>query len=91
MRSYANISDELEPAGYNAGDIAYIKERLEHYLALREVIRKASGETLDLKAYEADMRHMIDTYIEAAEPRIILRSITFRCSTSSSTAAWPRL
>ena len=71
VRSYANISDELEPAGYNAGDIAYIKERLEHYLALREVIRKASGETLDLKAYEADMRHMIDTYIEAAEPRII--------------------
>ena len=71
VRSYANISDELEQAGYNAGDIAHIKKRLEHYLALREVIRKASGETLDLKAYEADMRHMIDTYIEAAEPRII--------------------
>ncbi len=38
---------------------------------LRETIRKASGETLDLKAYEADMRHLIDTYIEAAEPRTI--------------------
>ena len=34
-------------------------------------IRKASGETLDLKAYEADMRHLIDTYIEADEPRKI--------------------
>src|SRR5213080_4948394 len=32
---------------------------------------KASGETLDLKAYEADMRHLIDTYIEADEPRKI--------------------
>ena len=71
VRSYANIADELEQAGYSTGDIAHIKNRLEHYLALREVIRKASGETLDLKAYEADMRHMIDTYIEAAEPRII--------------------
>jgi type I restriction enzyme R subunit len=37
----------------------------------RQVIRKASGETLDLKAYEADMRHLIDTYIEADEPRKI--------------------
>jgi type I restriction enzyme, R subunit len=35
------------------------------------VIRKASGETLDLKAYEADMCHLIDTYIEAKEPRKI--------------------
>ena len=34
-------------------------------------IRMASGETLDLKAYEADMRHLIDTYIEADEPRKI--------------------
>ena len=36
-----------------------------------EVIRKASDETLDLKGFEADMRHLIDTYIEAAEPRKI--------------------
>ena len=36
-----------------------------------EIIRKASGETIDLKAFEADMRHLIDTYIEADEPRPI--------------------
>ncbi|HUG80669.1 MAG TPA: hypothetical protein VML01_03335, partial [Bryobacterales bacterium] len=36
-----------------------------------EIIRKASGETLDLKAYEADMRHLIDTYIEAGESKKI--------------------
>ena len=35
------------------------------------MIRNASGETLDLKAYEADMRHLIDTYIEAKKPRKI--------------------
>src|SRR5438093_12263728 len=32
---------------------------------------KVSGETLDLKPYEAEMRHLIDTYIEADEPRKI--------------------
>ncbi len=71
VRIYANIADELEPAGYSAADVGRIKKQLEHYLNVREIIRKASGETLDLKAYEADMRHLIDTYIEADEPRTI--------------------
>jgi type I restriction enzyme R subunit len=71
VRAYANIADELEPAGYDVGDIARIKQQLEHYLNVREIVRKASGESLDLKAYEADMRHLIDTYIEADEPRTI--------------------
>jgi type I restriction enzyme R subunit len=71
VRSYANIADELEAAGYSEDDITRIKRQLEHYLNVREIVRKASGETLDLKAYEADMRHLIDTYIEAAEPKKI--------------------
>ena len=71
VRAYAGISDELDRAGYSTTAIARIKARLDHYIKLREVIRMASGETIDLKAYEADMRHLIDTYIEAATPRII--------------------
>jgi len=71
LRAYANIADELEPAGYGSADIERIKRQLDHYLNVREIIRKASGESLDLKAYEADMRHLIDTYIEADAPRTI--------------------
>jgi len=71
VRAYANIADELEGAGYSGADIARIKQQLDHYLDIREIVRKASGESLDLKAYEADMRHLIDTYIEADEPRKI--------------------
>ncbi len=69
VRAYANIADELEGAGYSSSGIARIKKQLDHYLNIREIVRKASGESLDLKAYEADMRHLIDTYIEATEPR----------------------
>jgi type I restriction enzyme, R subunit len=71
VRSYANIADELDRAGYDETGVSRIKQQLIHYLNLREIIRKASGETLDLKTYEADMRHLIDTYIEADEPRKI--------------------
>ncbi len=71
LRAFANIADELESAGYSEIDIHRIKKDRDHYLKLREIIRNASGESLDLKAYEADMRHLIDTYIEADEPRKI--------------------
>lgn len=71
VRAYANISDDLSRAGYSDADIEQIKERIDRYLKLRETIRNAAGEKLDLKAYEADMRHLIDTYIEASEPRKI--------------------
>jgi type I restriction enzyme R subunit len=71
VRAYANIADEMDAAGYSAADIARTKQKIDYYLNVREVIRKASGESLDLKAYEADMRHLIDTYIEADEPRKI--------------------
>jgi len=71
VRAFANISDELQAAGYSEPEIRQIKDDLDRYLKLREVIRLASGETIDLKAYEADMRHLIDTYIEADAPRSI--------------------
>ena len=71
VRAFANITDELEVAGYSEGEMRRIKKDLDRYLKLREIIRNASGESLDLKAYEADMRHLIDTYIEADVPRKI--------------------
>jgi type I restriction enzyme R subunit len=71
VRAYANIADELETAGYRPADIGRITQQLAHFLNVREIIRHASGESLDLKAYEADMRHLIDTYLEADEPRTI--------------------
>jgi type I restriction enzyme R subunit len=71
VRGYANIADELEAAGYDAAGVVHIKQELKRYVELRDIIRNSSGEKLDLKAYEADMRHLIDTYIEADEPRKI--------------------
>lgn len=71
VRAYANLADELEAGGYTPAQIENFKSLQKHYLNLREIIRKAAGETLDLKPYEADMRHLIDTYIEAQAPRKI--------------------
>ena len=71
IRAYANIADELEQAGYNDMEIKQIKADLDFYLKLREDIKIMSGEILNLKAYETDMRHLIDNYIQAEEVRKI--------------------
>jgi type I restriction enzyme, R subunit len=71
VRAYANLADELEDAGYGEAEIRWIKAQVTHYVGVRDVIRNASEETLDVKPFEADMRHLIDTYIEADEPRKI--------------------
>jgi len=71
VRSFANIADELEEAGYLSAEIEIIKKQMDWYLKLRDTIRKASGETLDLKSYEADMRMLIDMFIEADRSRTI--------------------
>jgi len=39
----------MEEAGYTQIEIAEIKEKVDFYLKLREEIRNASGETLDMK------------------------------------------
>jgi type I restriction enzyme R subunit len=69
--AFAEIANELDLAGYDATQADRIKRAVADYVRIRDVVRMASGETLDLKAYEADMRHLIDTYIEAKEPRKI--------------------
>jgi len=71
IRAYANLSAEMDDAGYTVKEQEEIEKTLDFYLKLREEIRMASGETLDMKAYEADMRHLIDNYIQADEPRLI--------------------
>lgn len=71
LRAWASVADELGAAGYSAADDVRLRGLLDRYVKLREIVRKASGEMLDLKPYEADMRHLIDTYIEAEEPREI--------------------
>jgi type I restriction enzyme R subunit len=73
MRAYAALANDLVRAGYDEAQAGQLKHEVETAVKLREIIRKASGETIDLKAYEADMRHLIDTYIEAEESRALSR------------------
>lgn len=67
VRAYANLANEMEEAGITAGEAAQIKQDVKHFESARQEIKLASGDYIDLKAYEPAMRHLIDTYISADE------------------------
>ncbi len=67
IRAYASIASELAEAGYKPDEVEKIKTEVDHYSKVRDEVRLASGDYIDLKAYEPAMRHLIDTYIRAEE------------------------
>ncbi len=67
VRAYANIATELSQCGYSPSDAEKLKVEINDFVAIRDEIKLASGDYIDLKVYEPAMRHLIDTYINAKE------------------------
>ncbi len=65
VRAFANISQNLSEAGYTDAEVTALQKEFEYYTDIRAAIKMHSGEELDIKPYEADMRHLINTYIHA--------------------------
>jgi len=65
VRNYADIAQNLSEAGYPDAEAATLQKEVEFYGDTRTAIKKHSGEELDIKPYEADMRHLLNTYVQA--------------------------
>jgi type I restriction enzyme, R subunit len=65
VRAFAAIAQDLTEAGYSDDAAAALQKEVEFYGEIRSAIKKHSGEELDIKPYEADMRHLLNTYIQA--------------------------
>ena len=71
LRAYADIVGDLPQAGYDPAQIAAVAVEVGHYEKVRDEVKMASGDYIDLKAHEPAMRHLIDTYIRAEDSRTI--------------------
>ena len=67
LRAYANLANEMCEAGYSDAEAQEIKAEVDHYEKVRQEVKLASGDYIDLKMYEPAMRHLLDTYIRAEE------------------------
>jgi type I restriction enzyme R subunit len=65
VRAYADIAQTLTAAGYSEVEAAALRTEVEFYSDTRAAIKKHSGEELDIKPFEADMRHLLNTYVQA--------------------------
>ena len=65
VRAFVAIAQELAAAGYSDAAATELQRDVESYSDLRAAIKRHSGEELDVKPYEADMRHLLNTYVQA--------------------------
>jgi type I restriction enzyme R subunit len=71
LRAYANLANEMEEAGYSPAEKENIKEEVAHYEKVRQEVKLASGDYLDMKLYEPAMRYLLDTYIHADDSETV--------------------
>ena len=67
LRAYANLANEMRDAGYTDAEVETIKSEVDHYEKVRQEVKLASGDYVDMKMFEPAMRHLLDTYIRAEE------------------------
>ena len=67
LRAYANLANEMTQAGYTEAEAEEVKSEVEHFEKVREEVKLASGDYIDMKLYEPAMRHLLDSYIRAEE------------------------
>ena len=71
LRAFADLANEFVEAGFTPEEWATVKDEVTHYEKVREAVKLASGDYLDLKQYEPAMRHLLDTYLEAEDSKTL--------------------
>lgn len=72
LRAFANIANEMAAAGYSDSDSQRIREDVTHFEKVRDEIKVASGDLLDMKRFEPAMRHLLDNYIQAKDSEVLM-------------------
>ena len=72
VRAYSSIANEIEAAGYSTKEARDIKDEVEHFSKMRQEIKLASRDEVDMKQYEPAMRRLLDTYIKADDSEQVI-------------------
>ncbi|SHY17454.1 HsdR family type I site-specific deoxyribonuclease [Mycobacteroides abscessus subsp. abscessus] len=70
-RAYANLANDMTAAGYSQAEAEAIKTEIAHYVDVRAEVKLGAGEDVDFKQYEAGMRFLLDTYIQAGASEVV--------------------
>ena len=68
-RRYADASMQMIELGYSTSEADDIIGKVKAYDRIRHAIMQRSGDFVDLKRYDAEMRSLLDRFIDAESPR----------------------
>lgn len=71
IRAYNNIAPEILEIGYSQKQADKLKAEVNNYAEMRDAVKHASGDYIDLKKYEPEMRQMLDMYLTADPSRVL--------------------
>lgn len=72
IRAYTNLANEMEQAGYTLEQAENIKNEVAYYEKVRDEVKWASEDNLDMKRLEPAMRHLLDMYIRADDSELLI-------------------
>ncbi|CBJ79170.1 Type I site-specific deoxyribonuclease HsdR [Xenorhabdus bovienii str. Jollieti] len=72
LRAFANIANEMTIAGYSPAQMEKIRAEVAHYEKVRDEIKLASKDKVEMKRYEPAMRSLIDMYIRADDSEVLI-------------------
>jgi type I restriction enzyme R subunit len=72
IRAYTNVANEMEQAGYTLAESEKIKKEVSYYEKVRDEVKLASGDLLEMKRFEPAMRHLLDMYIRADDSELLM-------------------
>ncbi|MEZ9067644.1 type I restriction endonuclease subunit R [Vibrio atlanticus] len=72
LRAYANLANEMEQAGYSSTEANSIRQEVIYFEKVRDEVKLASGDLLEMKRFEPAMRHLLDMYIRADDSELLM-------------------
>ncbi|HBA65654.1 MAG TPA: restriction endonuclease subunit R, partial [Methylococcaceae bacterium] len=72
LRVFANIANEMPDAGYSAQDVETTRSEVAHFEKVRDEVKLASGDLVEMKRFEPAMRHLLDMYIRADDSETLM-------------------
>lgn len=74
LRAFGEVSSNIginNEENYTPKQLKMFENEVSYYIKVRDEVRLASGDYIDLKNYDPDMRHLIDTYLSADPSRVL--------------------
>ena len=72
LRAFANIANEMPDAGYSSVEIDAVRQEVTHFESVRDEVKLASGDLVEMKRFEPAMRHLLDMYIRADDSEVLM-------------------